>query len=150
MQPTMGFLSHLMMFGFPACGSRKQVEEAQKDLLVELIAGWQWAKTRYVKGSNDTTTDFLPYGFLFPLGFLVAAFAKRTVETAGAWSGRIATQPINSGFPNPILIQQKGAWRVTGNELDYVEAQRTVISPVSLFRLVKQYRLILFLAIWAF
>jgi hypothetical protein len=126
MLPTMRFLSPLMMFVFLACGCWKQAETVPEDLLMQLIAGGQWASTINTKGSTDRAADFSPYRIQFRPSPGVAVLNNGMVATTGTRSGRIATRTINANFPNPdpILIQLNGAWRATGSEPDSVKAMQ--------------------------
>ncbi len=139
MRSILWLFLYLLPVAVAAAGCHKQVEAAQEDLLVKLIADGQWTVAKYKKGTIDITAGFSLYRFQFKTNYTVDALNSGTVEATGTWSGNIATRTIVSDFPEPNskLIRLNGTWLVTDSGYDFVEARQTITGDTCSLRLEK-------------
>jgi hypothetical protein len=129
----------LMVFGTLSC-VKKIKQEAETNIIVEIMTNGRWKVSNYMKGGSDLTQSFSPYLFQFKSDNTVDALNNGLVEKSGTWTGDANAQTIASNFPNTTdpLVLLNGTWQLTNTGLTFVQASQTVSGEQRTLRLDKQ------------
>jgi len=116
----------LLSITFASC-SKKAIQTAQTDMLMQVITDGTWYVFTYTEAGVDITANFANYFFKFNTNTAVDGSLNGTV-TSGTWSGSISTQTIVANFPGAgaPLRKLNGTWLIKDSYLDYVKAELTV------------------------
>ena len=116
----------LLTLTFTGC-SKKAIENAQTDMLMQVITDGTWYVFNYTEAGVDITANFANYIFKFNSNNTVDATLNGGV-TSGTWSGSISTATIVANFPSAgaPLSKLNGTWLIKDSYLDYVKAELTI------------------------
>ena len=128
----------LLSFMFAFC-SKKAIENAQTDMLMQVITDGTWYVFNYTEAGVDITANFANYIFKFNTNNTVDGNWNGTV-TSGTWSGSISSQTIVANFPSAgaPLSKLNGTWLIKDSYLDYVKAELTVSGVLKQLHLKKR------------
>ena len=127
----------LLSYLFAGC-SKKAIQNAQSDMLMQVITDGTWYVFNYTEAGVDITANFANYIFKFNANNTVDGSLNGTV-TSGTWSGSISTQTIVANFPGAgaPLSKLNGTWLIKDSYLDYVKAELTVSGVLKQLHLKK-------------
>jgi hypothetical protein len=129
----------LIVFGTLSC-VKKIKQEAETNIIVEIMTNGRWKVSSYIKGGSDVTQSFSPYLFQFKSDNSVDALNNGLLEKSGTWAGDANARTIASNFPNTTdpLVLLNGTWQLTNTGLTFVQASQTVSGEQRTLRLDKQ------------
>lgn len=137
----MNQLNHLLLLllivGAFSC--KKDIENKQRDLLIDAITNGVWVIEEYKEGTVNITATFDGYEFKFTDTGSVSA-TRDTATTSGTWVGDITNYSIASNFPgadDPIK-KLNGIWKITDSYWDYVKAEMTTSNGKNILHLRKK------------
>jgi hypothetical protein len=106
------------------------VKKKQEDIVINAMVQGQWKVTKFIKATDDVTSDFTNYKFQFRTNFTVDAININNgiVEKTGSWNADATTQTISSNFTNAInpVVLLNGTWHITNNSWTWVEATQII------------------------
>ena len=120
--------------------TKKAVEQAQTNIVIQAMTSGQWKVTSFTRAGTDVTASFSPYLFQFNTNLTVDAINGGTVEKTGSWNADATAQTISSNFTNASdpLDLLNGTWAITNNSWTWVQASQTVNGEYRTLRLDKQ------------
>jgi len=128
----------LLTITFAGC-SKKAVQNAQSDMLMQVITDGTWYVFNYTEAGVDITANFANYVFKFNTNNTVDGSLNGAV-TSGTWSSSISSQTIVANFPSAgaPLSKLNGTWLIKDSYLDYVKAELTVSGVLKQLHLKKR------------
>lgn len=111
----------------------------QTNIITDAITNGRWIVEQFKEGSNDYTSQFIPYEFQFENNGTVTAY-KSNITSSGIWIADIPTRTIFSQFPqtNDTLKKLNDTWKVYNNTLTIVEANPTNTNRTAYLKLIKK------------
>lgn len=136
MSRVLSILCFLLLLG---C-TKEQQQQAETNILIDLITSGQWKVTSYVKGTTDLTASFSSYSFQFKKDNTVDAISNGMVTQTGTWNGDILTRTVTAAFRNPdsTLNLLNGTWLISHSTTTYVIASQSNNGETSALRLDKK------------
>lgn len=108
--------------------SKKTVEQAKEDFVVNLITNNIWIVKNFTEGNNDLTQEFAKYEFKFNKdGSVYGIYISGAQANAtGTWIANSVAMTIESYFKDEtgILKKLNGIWKIYDNTLSEVKAKR--------------------------